>query len=71
MQVGINTFSFSYLKFNFEVDGQKLKSIEKRFQIALISGYFSNYENQSDKPIFWHLARRMCRDILLLYSNLY
>ena len=34
MQVGINTFSFSYLKFNFEFNGQKLKSIEKRFQIA-------------------------------------
>ena len=36
MQVGINTFSFSYLKFNFEVDGQKLKSIEKRFQIDFL-----------------------------------
>ena len=34
MQVGVNTFSFSYLKFNFEVDGQKLKSIEKCFQIG-------------------------------------
>ena len=34
MQVGINKFSFSYLKFNFEFAGQKLKSIEKRFQIG-------------------------------------
>ena len=34
MQVGINTSSFSHLKFNFEFAGQKLKSIEKGFQIG-------------------------------------
>ena len=34
MQVGINTSSFSHLKFNFEFADQKLKSIEKGFQIG-------------------------------------
>ena len=27
--------------------------------LALIGGFFINLENQSDKPLFWHLARRM------------
>ena len=34
MQVGVNTFSFSYLKFNFEIADQKRKAIETYFQIA-------------------------------------
>ena len=34
MQVGINTSSVSHLKFNFEFADQKLKSIEKGFQIG-------------------------------------
>ena len=35
MQVGMNTSSFSYLKFNFVFVGLKVKSIEKKsFQIG-------------------------------------
>ena len=34
MQVGINTFGLTFLNFNFKIAGQKLKSIEKHFQIA-------------------------------------
>ena len=33
MQVGVNTFSFSYVKFNFEIADQKRKTIEKYFSV--------------------------------------
>ena len=38
--------------------------------LALVGGFFINLENQSDKPLFWNLARRMRGEIFVTVQQL-